>query len=514
MQNKKSIPLIVLAIFGMALLLSYDNLPAVYAVEFDDITTNDQPDFVYTYSSGVTNYLAVGTGGASPSIQVYNLDNGALIRTISLTSISFSGTLVDMYCQATLCWALFDSSPDNIAEINIATGSAFNGYNFSSITAGGALVASGTIEATIFLFTTDGSETYYRVLSTSTVPYTLVNTVDTNVGNNGVLDAERITSGGINYLVFTTQAGSLQYRVWNLGTSASVCSATISTAAFDIFHMSGDTVYISDNEEVEIFDLACNDDGTIANTQLCDQGGTEPTRGLSGSVAHNEVYVMCDQNTSNPRVVIINVTSNTRLGTLVLSSATSSPRHDTMSYNSDSDTLSVVMNAGDKARIFYFSGIGGGGGLNGSENGVCLNVDANGDGHINVLDCVGSNTAWAGITGGQNATDITKNITDGLGLTHCGEDGDPETCGSGLFMFIFLLLLMEFLSLAGYLGFTSKIGAEKQIADVAIIMLIIAFACIAIAFYLNWIPDIVFYAIVVLIAGFTTFGILHRIRGG
>lgn len=150
----------------------------------------------------------------------------------------------------------------------------------------------------------------------------------------------------------------------------------------------------------------------------------------------------------------------------------------------------------------------------GQINGVCVNVDANGDGRINVLDCVGSVTAFEGFTSGRNATDVTATITDGLGLTNCGEDADHETCGSGLFMFIFALLIFEGLSLALYLGFTTRLGAEKQLVDILLIMLMIAFATLSLAFYLNWIPDIVFYAIVVLIAGFLAFGIVAKFRGG
>jgi len=136
-------------------------------------------------------------------------------------------------------------------------------------------------------------------------------------------------------------------------------------------------------------------------------------------------------------------------------------------------------------------------------------------GNGTVLDCVGDVSPFAGITGGQNATFIAGSLTNGIGLTHCNlaNENDVDTCGSGLFMFLFLLLLAEFLALVGYLGFARKLNAEKDLADIALIMLIIAFTCISIGFYLNWIPDIVFYTIVVLVAGLLTMGLLSRIRG-
>lgn len=140
-------------------------------------------------------------------------------------------------------------------------------------------------------------------------------------------------------------------------------------------------------------------------------------------------------------------------------------------------------------------------------NGVCIYGTA--------LQCSGSGAnAWSGFTSGQNATDMMASITDGLGFTNCGENPDHETCGSGLFLFIIILLLVEFGVLAGYLGLTTKLHADKQVVDVALILLIAGFAVVALGFYLNWIPDLVFYSIIVIIAGFLVFGLIQRIKGG
>jgi len=138
-------------------------------------------------------------------------------------------------------------------------------------------------------------------------------------------------------------------------------------------------------------------------------------------------------------------------------------------------------------------------------NGVCQDGTA--------LDCVGSGTSpFAGITGGRPVTDVTVALTDGLGLTECGEDGDQETCGSGLFTFLFLLLITEFLALAGYLGFTHKTGGGTNLMDIALFMLIIAFVDLSIAFYLNWIPDVVFYTIIVITSALLAFGFMRHFR--
>lgn len=190
-------------------------------------------------------------------------------------------------------------------------------------------------------------------------------------------------------------------------------------------------------------------------------------------------------------------------------------------YNSmavDYDVKTILMTSDSaKARLLYLDDFevpttGGGG----STNGTCNNVDTNGDGISGtVLDCVGTGTSpFSGITGGRNVTDITATLTDDIGLTNCGDNPDHETCGSGLFLFLFLLLLTEFLALGGYLGFTAKTNSEVRLMDIGLLVLIIGFVDLAIGFYLNWIPDIVFYSIVAIVAGFLAFGLFSRFRGG
>lgn len=148
-------------------------------------------------------------------------------------------------------------------------------------------------------------------------------------------------------------------------------------------------------------------------------------------------------------------------------------------------------------------------------NGVCGNTDVNGDGRVNVLDCAGSVSPFSGITGGRSTTEITALVTNGIGLTDCVEDGsDVETCGSGLFTFILLLLITEFLVLAGYLGLTRLTNSSSDIMDIALLLVIMAFADLAIAFYLDWIPDLVFYTIIVITAGFLAFGLLKKFGRG
>lgn len=140
-------------------------------------------------------------------------------------------------------------------------------------------------------------------------------------------------------------------------------------------------------------------------------------------------------------------------------------------------------------------------------NGICV--------YGTVLQCTSGSNSFSGFSSGRNVTDIVAGVTDGLGFTDCGtENPDHETCGSGLFLFLIVLLIVEFMVLAGYLGFTTKLHADKQIVDVALIMAIAGFVVLALGFYLNWIPDLVFYSMIVIVAGFLVFGLIQRIKGG
>lgn len=516
MENKKTLLLGTVAVFIALLLIGQDYSNA--QISFTDLSVTNNPAFVYAYNNDGVNYLAVARVTANnEALNVYNIDTGALIRTISLATLTGNGLINDMYCLASHCYFYGQSvsSGAGSADVfgyNFITGTLIGRYNYTApyvSVAGGALVVTGDIEDTIWTFVTDGSDTYYEVLSASTNPFTRVSRIDTNVGNNGVLDAEVATISGTNVLTFTTAGATAQLQIWNRGTSAQVCaSGNVGTTHKDI-ELYGSTWYISDNEEIEIYNNSCTDIGTITASNLCDAGGTEPVRSIAGSTFRGEIYANCDQSVTNPRIVVVNASTSTRTTSLFLAgNANTGVMHGAVVYNRNTDTLTTVMTSSNQVRIYYFgSPIENSNGGN-SSNGRC--------GVGTVLDCVGNGTSpFAGITGGQNATIITAQLTNGIGITHCSttDDSDAETCGSGLFMFAFLILLLEFLALAGYLGMTAKLNADRTIVDVALIMGIIGFVSVAIGFYLNWIPDLVFYTIIVLIAGLATFGILGKIRG-
>src|SRR6185503_3935715 len=283
-----------------------------------------------------------------------------------------------------------------------------------------------------------------------------------NVGNcAGTALGNAINTANGHYTSATEYALTMQgsgqvgnFQIWNISpiTPTRTCTwATVTTlvgSEGDIIKL-GTTYYISDGTTMQALTTACADTTDIGSGTH----GMSTIINLFKSTVRNEYYV---EDITGFAVMNSSSTSQ-KLGEIT---CTATSATDPSIFADEFIQVACLDDTGDIVTVIEIASVGdneaGGGG---SANGVCLNVDANGDGKINVLDCAGTNTAWAGITAGRNATDIAGSITDGLGLTSCGEDGDPKVCGSGLYMFAFMLLLLEFLALAGYLGFTTKANA-------------------------------------------------------
>lgn len=532
MQNKTI--LIACAIFSISILLMHNNIEKAFAiVEIFNITTFNNPTFTYSYDSGTTKYLAVvisNTAVTPKYVEVYNLASHALIARYNITllvdgTLPHSATIVDMYCRATLCYIISDvggaSSRGTVTEINIATGASQLGYEEVapySTPAGGAVVVRGDIENTVFYFVTDGADTYYRVLNTSTSPFTLVTTVDLNTGNGGVLDAETATISTVNTLVFSTQVATNQLQIWDIGTSSRICQATVTTSLRE-FENIGSLWYIIDSEEVEIYNNACVDSGTILQAQFCDDGGTEPIRAIEYNSVDNILYANCDENVALPRIVLVNVTSGLRITSYNLEGA-SSQTHDTISYLSGTDSLSISMGATDQIKIIYFSGVDFGSAE------VCIDTTLDGIVDLCFIDTNNDGVADNGSSGSLGAFNSNANVTDmgtqwfcAFNLGNACNDSDVRTNGVGMFYLLVVIILsyaflvaihMKAVELAG----KSNVTLVDSMKINPVLLLVMLFVDVGLTWYLQWIADIVFYSLVVVIILIGGFAIYSKVKGG
>lgn len=131
-----------------------------------------------------------------------------------------------------------------------------------------------------------------------------------------------------------------------------------------------------------------------------------------------------------------------------------------------------------------------------------------------VLDCIGDRSTSTAITGGQDITVVSGNLLCGLGF-NATCSGNADENGTGI---ILMLLLGTFLSSAIFATIAvanTKFGAGISYTEIPKeLWLFLVVGVVAFAWYQQWIPDILFYGMIVGIAGLFSFGLYKHIRGG
>lgn len=519
---KNTIPIIALSAFMILTLLGFDFMtkPA-YAVDFVDFSGLNNADatvFTSFTSGGQTiNAFKVLLANSPVQVNTYNAGTGALISTgASLTAECERGAtagtcfgramdcigntcyvLAGVTISATARWRLLNANTNTIIANGSASNTPLNAMDCTSTTC-------------YFSYDVAGAERFVSINLSNGAEATIISDLGLGTYAGSI---KLLTISGITYYTVTGNIINSWFDIYRTDTLTG-CSSSGTQTALDA-ETDGTYFYVAlTGGTIEIRNTSCASVGSIASANLC--GGTSLQ---DIEISGTNLYSYCESNNRVAQTDITNPLSASLVQLLSCSGGTPTlgDYQKPIAYSSATDSIGCANFTSDSFRIIFLSGQDFSEDNEGQTGGTCLNVDTNGDGKSGtVLDCVGESTSpFDGITGGQNATDITATLTDGIGLTNCGtENPDHETCGSGLFLFLILLLLSEFLALAGYLGFTRITNAEARIMDIGLLVLIIGFVDLAIAFYLNWIPDIVFYSIVVLIAGFLAFGLFNRLRGG
>lgn len=131
-----------------------------------------------------------------------------------------------------------------------------------------------------------------------------------------------------------------------------------------------------------------------------------------------------------------------------------------------------------------------------------------------VLDCIGDRSVSTAITGGQDIAQVSGNLFCGLGL-NATCSGDAKDNGTGL-----LLMLITGTFFAGAVLSTIAIANTKFGAGISYteipkeFWLFLVVGVVAFAFYQQWITDLIFYGLMVGLAGLFSFGLYKHLRGG
>lgn len=100
-------------------------------------------------------------------------------------------------------------------------------------------------------------------------------------------------------------------------------------------------------------------------------------------------------------------------------------------------------------------------------------------------------------------------------ITVNSTNDDCETNGSGLLLMLITGTFFAGITFMTVAGANKKFGTSIQFTDIPKeYWLFLVIGVVGVAFYFNWIPDIIFYGMVIGLAGLFTFGLYTRVKGG
>jgi len=132
-------------------------------------------------------------------------------------------------------------------------------------------------------------------------------------------------------------------------------------------------------------------------------------------------------------------------------------------------------------------------------------------GNGTLRDCLGDRNALSGLVpANQNITSIATTLGQGIGIIN-PNDENPRTNGTGLFLMLitgsfFAIALMSTVHTLNMRGYIS--ASIREIDPVFWLFLVVG--TVSVAWYLDWIDDIIFFAMTVGLAGLIAFGVLKH----
>src|SRR5437867_3784012 len=344
-------------------------------------------------------------------------------------------------------------------------------------------------------------------------------------------------------------------EVWNIDTSTSVCTQSgggvfQTDQAGPVGRYSGDvsdnTGYwlIAFNARISKFDYnTCTE---IVSSTYANSGITNYARDINEEKTFGSTVATSDENILGSTFYIHHgnsgVTSVTRLnfnnsgfgnqvnfdsvtGSTISGYVKSTATTSSIMLDGGSHTL-LLSGSDVKLKMIFLSNYSATGANNGNTT-VC--IDTNGDTTTDVCftDTNGDGVPDAGPAGALGAQRSNANITEFGAQIYCAfgisadacNNKDARTNGVGL-MYLFLVIIFSYAVLVTihheaqkYLG-----GKDVQVMDALkinpLLLVVMLIVDIGFTWYLHWISDIIFYTMVVVMAGITAFGIYRQVKGG
>lgn len=155
---------------------------------------------------------------------------------------------------------------------------------------------------------------------------------------------------------------------------------------------------------------------------------------------------------------------------------------------------------------------------------VCIDTDLNGSADLCFTDTNNDGVADNGQLGSLGAYRSNANLTSFGSQVFCAFGISSQACtntniktnGVGLVYLILLIIISYAFLVFIHHNAQKSLGRQQvQVMDslainplLLVVMLVLD---VGVAFYLSWIPDIIFYSLIVVIVGFTAFGIYRKV---
>jgi len=516
MENKKQILITAIALFSIFILLAQNNVEKIYAITHTDITLS--AGTYYTDVGGSFFYLLNDkSSGTTDTISKINPITGAIIWTTTIDTrvntgvYHWSFNVNGMSCVSSYCWVSLISSnatmPNQVHRYNANTG-AFMAYNNLTNT----LDIDGQS-----MFATGNQVFYARVTSGSTRAIFLMQDTYLSTSNVEIAGYSSIGSTAIKDLYYDSGAQRVaiirddgNFQLWNTNTGTSVCT------------LSGVGSWVNGGG------IAFN---SATNQWLVSNDSSNVILRISSACAHlgnisgfGEANYTLDVFLDSGRGEIITITSSASSTKLVGIDSTSFAKkweysigstalRDYMTYMNSLDTV-LIAKGDSTARLVRLDeslNTGDESTTDDGESDTGNSVDGR-CGTGTALDCVGDRDLINRITGAPSIANVTNDLLVSIGIID-GDNTDIKTNGTGLFLMLALGLFSSSVIISTIAVANNRFGATISYTEIPKeFWLFLVIAVVSIAFYLGWIPDIVFYGLVVGLAGLFSFGIYRHVK--
>lgn len=528
MEKTKSITLIALAVFSIVILLAQNNINHAYAVILHTYNLTGSVINNMDYMSGtVKQYVSF-----SDTRQLNFINANTLVQTSTLLpALSTSKIYFGFDCTANFCYILnFRNIADGasyLAKIdasgnvvmNVTVGDAYDTTLSQVIGSGKNIWAFDDGSVFIFMLCDSGKRILDQWNMGTGFPVLRVGACDGTVPTSSNVIQDVLLDG--TKLVLTTNDATLNFQIWNLGGSRS-CASTIATYNSDtgrIIRPTGSSVYLVTNLSVgalNTINSSCTSTGSVtsASTGLATQTNGILYDGTAG------VYYLFD----DTEIAVMNATSpfTSRLAKYSTDGVTVAPLIIEVSSTKQQLVWCGTLSVSDTCKLLELQNTPPTSTTTGT---VCIDTgndgitdvcftDTNGDG----VPDAGAGGALTALRTGGNITQLGFSINCAFGIGSC-TDQNPKTNGVGLVYFLVLLIISYACLVAIHIKAVQVVRKENvQVMDYLninpLLLLVVLVVDLGITWQFQWIPDLLFYTIIVImVAGIAGFAFYKKLRG-